>query len=345
MTIPEYQTFMRPVLEVLSDGVERRSHDLTDLVADRLAIPAQEREQLLANGRELKLANRVQWAPTYLVQAELLQRPSRGRIAITDLGRQALTANPGRIDNSVLRQYPRFKDFVRRSESPRPKTAASEPDVEEELAASESPTELLGRAVQQNRASVEGELLQRALAMSPADFERLVLRLLTAMGYGARGTSEHSGRSGDDGIDGIDGIMSQDPLGLDRIYLQAKRYVADNPVDRPAIQGFVGALMGALGYRGIFLTTQPLHRRRPRRGRPCQRPHRTHRWRPPGAADGRLRRRRAGGADRVLARGGRGLLRGTMSRSRRRVRGGRYQWERSAGLQSQPRVADHGWQG
>jgi len=114
-----------------------------------------------------------------------------------------------------------------------------------------SPQDLVSRALLENQAAVEGELLTRALALDPTDFEKLVIRLLEAMGYGRLGTIDHSGKSGDGGIDGI---ISQDPLGLDRIYLQAKRYT-DKPVDRPFIQGFVGALMGAQGDRGVFLTT------------------------------------------------------------------------------------------
>jgi restriction system protein len=116
----------------------------------------------------------------------------------------------------------------------------------------EAPEELIQRAVDENRAAVESEILDKALAVDPATFERLVLRLLEAMGYGKSGRTEHSGKPGDGGIDGI---ISQDPLGLDRVYMQAKRYARDNVVQRPAIQGFIGALFGAQGDRGVFITT------------------------------------------------------------------------------------------
>jgi restriction system protein len=151
---------------------------------------------------------------------------------------------------SVLREFESYREFRSRStsrENATDESVAVEPDAD-----AASPQDLLSQAVAENRAAVEGELLKRALALSPTEFERLVVRLLEQMGYGRSGVVEHSGRSGDAGIDGI---ISQDPLGLDRIYLQAKRYAPDQSVQRPAIQGFVGALMGAQGDRGVFITT------------------------------------------------------------------------------------------
>lgn len=150
----------------------------------------------------------------------------------------------------VLNGFESYREF--RSRSTQRDTAGGAPLTAEPDVDAASPQDLLGQAVTENRAAVEGELLKRALALSPAEFERLVVRLLEQMGYGRFGGVEHSGRSGDAGIDGI---ISQDPLGLDRIYLQAKRYAPDQSVQRPAIQGFVGALMGAQGDRGVFITT------------------------------------------------------------------------------------------
>ena len=161
-----------------------------------------------------------------------------------------LASHPDRVDMSVLRQFPSYVEYRQRStpEKGADSTAAVVPSPVEPA----SPEDLLAQAVAENRAAVEGELLTRALSLSPTEFERLVVRLLERMGYGRSGAVEHSGRPGDAGIDGI---ISQDPLGLDRIYVQAKRYATDQVVHRPTIQGFVGALMGAQGDRGVFITT------------------------------------------------------------------------------------------
>jgi restriction system protein len=163
-----------------------------------------------------------------------------------------LASKPDRVGMTVLRRFPSYREF--RARSTRRKAAAVTEPAAAAAAAEESasPQDLLAQAVAENRAAVEGELLTRALALAPADFERLVIRLLERMGYGRSGVVEHSGRTGDAGIDGI---ISQDPLGLDRIYVQAKAYAPDQVVNRPTIQGFVGALMGAQGDRGVFITT------------------------------------------------------------------------------------------
>ena len=205
---------------------------------------------MLASGRQRQVVNRVGWSITHLVQAGLLVRPARGLVAITDVGREVLAAHPDRVDMKVLNGFESYRDF--RSRSTQRDTTGTGPLTIEPGAEAASPQDLLAQAVTENRAAVEGELLKRALALSPTEFERLVVRLLERMGYGRSGTVEHSGRSGDAGIDGI---ISQDPLGLDRIYLQVKRYAPDQSVQRPAVQGFVGALMGAQGDRGVFITT------------------------------------------------------------------------------------------
>lgn len=248
--IPDFQSLMRPILEALSDGSVRRTRELVEAMSDRFGLTVEEREAMLPSGRQRLMHNRVGWSITHLFQAGLLERPARGHIAITATGREVLAAHPDRVDMSVLREFPSYRDFRERSSTR--DTASDGPLAAEPDAEAASPQDLLSRAVTENRAAVEGELLERALALSPVEFERLVVRLLERMGYGRSGAVEHSGRSGDAGIDGI---ISQDPLGLDRIYLQAKRYAPDQSVQRPAIQGFVGALMGAQGDRGVFITT------------------------------------------------------------------------------------------
>ena len=248
--IPDFQTLMRPLLEELSDGAVHRTRDLVAVMSDRFGLTDEERAARVPSGQQGRIDNRVSWAVSHLFQAGLLERPARAQVVITPAGRDVLAAHPDRVDMSVLRGYESYRRFRSRSTA-RDDTGAgpldAEPDPE-----SASPQDLLAQALTENRAAVEGELLKRALGLSPAEFERLVLRLLEKMGYGRAGGVEHSGRSGDAGIDGI---ISQDPLGLDRIYLQAKRYAPDQSVQRPAIQGFVGALMGAQGDRGVFITT------------------------------------------------------------------------------------------
>ena len=192
--------------------------------------------------------NRVGWALTYLSQAGLVERPSRGHLQITPSGQDVLVRYGDRVDLKVLEQFPSYLEFRDRT---REAKAGSDPSVEH-AAAEVSPEDLLATAVAENKAALEGELLKRALSLDPRGFELLVLRLLAAMGYGKSGAVEHSGQSGDGGIDGI---ISQDPLGLDRIYLQAKQYATDRTVGRPTLQAFAGALMSAQGDRGVFLTT------------------------------------------------------------------------------------------
>jgi restriction system protein len=248
--IPDFQSMMRPLLEELSDGSTRRTRELVQALSDRFGLTEEEREALLPSGSQRRMDNRVAWAISHLFQAGLLERPARGHVAISAVGREVLVAHPDRVDMSVLRGFESYREFRSRSTT-RPDAPEEELTAEPAVDAA-SPQDLLAQAVAENRAAVEGELLKRALALSPTEFERLVVRLLEQMGYGRSGVVEHSGRSGDAGIDGI---ISQDPLGLDRIYLQAKRYAPDQSVQRPAIQGFVGALMGAQGDRGVFITT------------------------------------------------------------------------------------------
>lgn len=251
MTIPDFQSLMRPVLAHLADGQLHRAREVKEAMADRFELTEAERAELIPSGRARSIDNRVGWALTYLSQAGLVERPARGQVRITEVGRKALDRNPGRIDMHVLEQYPAYLEFKARTRNDRPAVAGG--SGEEASTLPVSPQDLVDQAVAVNKAAMEGELLKKALALDPKGFELLVLRLLAAMGYGKNGgVIEHSGRSGDGGIDGI---ISQDPLGLDRIYLQAKRYAPEATVSRPTIQGFVGALIGAQGDRGVFLTT------------------------------------------------------------------------------------------
>lgn len=249
MTIPDFQTIMRPILAALEDGQPRPTKELIQAVSDQFGLTPEERAELIPSGKQRRIDNKVHWAVSHMFQAKLVDRPARARVQITETGRAALATNQDRIDMRVLQQYPSYVEFRNRTKEKKP---AETGDSAESPSADVSPQDLLDSATAENRAAIEGELLTRALALTPTEFELLVVRLLEAMGYGQLGAIEHSGKPGDGGIDGI---ISQDPLGLDRIYLQAKRYDPGSTVSRPDLQKFVGALMGAQGDRGVFLTT------------------------------------------------------------------------------------------
>lgn len=250
MTIPDFQTLMRPVLTLLEDGQTRRSRDVKDAMADLFSLTAEERAQMIPSGRAKMMDNRVGWALTYLSQAGLIDRPSRGRVTINADGREALRRFPDRIGMKDLEAYPAYLEFKERKRPKRPEPQRSEDvdDVSEEV----TPSDLVAEALATNRAAVEGDVLKSALALSPTGFEDLVIELLERMGYGKAGSVERTSATGDAGIDGI---ISQDPLGLDRIYVQAKRYAEDRAIDRPRIHEFAGALLGKQGDRGVFITT------------------------------------------------------------------------------------------
>jgi restriction system protein len=237
---------MAPTLNVLADGGEHSLAELRGVVADRLALTEEDLRATIPSGTPL-LANRLHWAVTYMYQAGLLSRPRRGVVRITDRGRKVAAAHPDRVDIRVLSEFPEFIDFKSRSRPPKP---TGEPDHADE---GSTPREAVSTAVDEANAAVAAEVLDRVRQREPTFLERLVLAVLTAMGYGgAAGAAEHLGRSGDEGLDGV---IRQDPLGLDRIYVQAKRYSANRAVGRPEIQEFVGALHGAQADRGIFITT------------------------------------------------------------------------------------------
>lgn len=250
MTIPDFQTLMRPVLSLLEDGQTRRSRDVKDAMADLFSLTADERAHMLPSGRAKMMDNRVGWALTYLSQAGLIDRPSRGRVTINADGREALRRFPDRIGMKDLEAYPAYLEFKerKRPKRPEPQRAAVVDDVSEKV----TPSDLVAEALATNRAAVEGDVLKSALALSPTGFEDLVIELLERMGYGKAGSAERTSATGDAGIDGI---ISQDPLGLDRIYVQAKRYAEDRAIDRPRIHEFAGALLGKQGDRGVFITT------------------------------------------------------------------------------------------
>lgn len=241
---------MRPALRLLHEQGTMRSREVKDKLADHFGLSDEERAQLLPSGGQRLFDNRVAWALTHLVQAGAMRRPQRGLVEITQRGIQLLQSNPERVGVADLRGFEEYLEFRQRTRAPSPLTSPSSavPVVESE----ETPAALLSRAVIENRAALEHEVLDRALALSPIGFEDLVISLLERMGYGHAGSVDRTSATGDAGVDGI---ISQDPLGLDRIYVQAKRYAADNVIHRPKIHEFAGALLGKQGDRGVYITT------------------------------------------------------------------------------------------
>jgi len=248
MAIPDYQTCMLPFLRFLADGQEHSLRDAEEALAEHFQLNPAERAELLPSGQQGIFKNRIGWARTYLKKAGLLEAPKRGVFRISDRGLQALASNPGRIDGKYLEQFPEFIAF---REAPRPATATAT-EVPESTSTAATPEEAIEAAHQGLRAQLGQELLARILACSPSFFEQLVVELLVKMGYGGsrRDAGERIGQTGDGGIDGI---IKEDRLGLDTLYIQAKRW--QGTVGRPEIQKFVGALQGYRARKGVFITT------------------------------------------------------------------------------------------
>jgi restriction system protein len=250
--IPDYQTLMRPVLECAANG-ETRIGDAVDKLAKKLGLSADDRAQMLPSGRQTTFANRVHWAKTYLVKAGLAEGTRRGHFRITARGEAALADSTAIINNAYLDQFKEFQDFRARvnqgdggSDVPPAQAAAPLGD--------ETPDEALRRAHGAITGALAADLLDRVRKAKPDFFEKLIVELLLAMGYG--GTSEEAGRAlGQSGDDGVDGVIDQDPLGVDQIFVQAKRYAEGNNIGAGAIRDFFGALSLKKAQKGIFVTT------------------------------------------------------------------------------------------
>lgn len=250
MAIPDYQSAMLPLLKVAADGRDHHIRAAINQLAEEFGLTDVERKELLPSGVDGVFDNRVGWARTYLKKAGLIEYPKRGYFQITDRGKLALAQHPAKIDVPFLRQYPEFVEF----HAPRKITASTgEVGGEASENGTETPEELLSSGYLKLRKQVEADLLARIKACPPEFFERLVVKVLTTIGYG--GSLADAGRAiGKSGDGGIDGVIKEDKLGLDLLYIQAKRW--DNiTVGRPEIQKFVGALYGKKAKKGIFITT------------------------------------------------------------------------------------------
>ena len=253
MPIPTYEDAMLPLMRVLADGEPRHRRALSDAMADHFNLSSDERAKLLPSGKAPVIRSRTGWALSYLKQAVVVSSPRRGWYALTDRGKKILDANPLRIDSKYLEQFAEFMEFRARSKSDSDGEAQAEgsPVANGSIPAL-APDEALEEAYGRLRADLEAELLDTVKRVTPEFFERLVIDLLVRMGYG--GSREEAARAvGKSGDGGIDGVIDEDRLGLDVIYVQAKRW--ENSVGRPEIQKFAGALQGQRAKKGIFITT------------------------------------------------------------------------------------------
>lgn len=250
MPIPDYQTLMLPLLKIAGDGEIHTKRDAVHELAVQFGLSETERKELLPSGKQEIFDNRVGWARTYIKHALLIDYVQRGQFRITDRGKRVLAEQPKRIDNAFLSKFPEFVEFQKRSQ-----TAAAEEESKSTVSAVEAdtPDDLMATGYLNRRRQVEEDVLAKVKSSSPEFFERLVVKLLTSMGYG--GSLADAGKAiGKSGDGGVDGVIKEDKLGLEQIYLQAKRW--DNAtVGRPEIQKFVGALHGKRARKGIFLTT------------------------------------------------------------------------------------------
>jgi restriction system protein len=242
MTIPTFQEITLPLLNLASDGEVRSLATARKDLAGHFNLTDAEQSELLPSGKQARFANRVAWAKVYLERAGILSSPGRGQFQITSRGNEILESPPQILDLKYMDRYPEFRDFRSKTEEP---AAVPTPDTE-----IGTPEEILESAYQSIRSGLAAELLGRVKSSSPRFFEGLVVELLLKMGYGRTGGGETIGKPGDEGIDGV---IAEDRLGLEMVYLQAKRW--EGTVGRPEIQKFVGALHGQRAKKGVFITT------------------------------------------------------------------------------------------
>lgn len=246
-SIPTWQQFLVPVLRVLADGGERSTRQMFAEVADRVGLTAEARAELL-NSTQPRFENRIGWALSDLSKAEAIERPKRGSYVITAGGRALLAEHPDRLTRKDLAHLGPYREYVpaeRASTAAQSLTADSDTELD--------PIEQIEHGYNRLKDYVAAQLVKRLREQDPDFLEQSVLDVLVAMGYG--GTDGQARRIGGTGDGGVDGVIDQDKLGLQRIYVQAKRYAADNTVSREAIQAFVGALHGRNVSQGIFITT------------------------------------------------------------------------------------------
>ena len=246
MPIPDFQTMMLPFLKLAEDGKEHSKQEAFDSLATLFKLSEAELRELLPSGKQGLFDNRVGWTKTHLKKAGLINPTRRGFFSISDRGLELLKQNPTKIDLNLLKQYPEFREFISFKSD---RKVIEIPKEEENI----TPQESLYNAYQRITDDLAKDILQQIKTVSPKSFENIVVDLLVKMGYGGsyKDAAQAIGRSGDEGVDGV---INQDTLGIDRIYIQAKRW-QDKPVGHPDIRDFIGALDFKHADRGIFITT------------------------------------------------------------------------------------------
>lgn len=244
--LPKYNELMLPVLKVLQEKGAQSNHELRDALIASLQIPDELLEHRLPSGNQRVFDGRVGWARTYLSKAKLITRPKRATVEITQEGKDLLKENPYTIDLTILKRYESFKEFLGRN-----KEEQSDDGVSEKETSDKTPVEQIEKGILQINRDLQDEVLQRVKQLPPEGFEQLVLRLLVGMGYGGSMADVQGVSRGADG--GVDGVVNQDHLGLDRIYIQAKRW--EGSVGSPVIHGFAGALDIVGAKKGVIMTT------------------------------------------------------------------------------------------
>ncbi|HQF41296.1 MAG TPA: restriction endonuclease [Ignavibacteriaceae bacterium] len=245
--IPGFQKFMLPLLQFAADEKEHSTNEALDYIAKEFGLTEEQQNEMLPSGNQKIFSNRVFWAKSYLKMAGLIENTKRAHFKITERGLSTLNEN---LDEINIRYLKKFPDYLELSESWRKGSSGSE--KEEEVSIPQTPEELLENSYQDIRKSLAQDILSKIKSCSPSFFEKTVVELLVKMGYG--GSRVDAGKAiGKSGDEGIDGIIKEDKLGLDIIYIQAKRW--ENVVGRPEIQKFVGALAGQGAKKGIFITT------------------------------------------------------------------------------------------
>jgi restriction system protein len=248
MAIPDYETLMLPLLKLAAENPNTAFSVLSAVnsLADKYGLTEEERRELLPSGGTFKFSSRVSWAATYLKKAGLLEAPRRGQVRITQRGLDALKQKPTRIDGEFLQQYAEFRQFQGKKKEKKVNATADSGN-------SDTPIESIDVQYRELREALASEILEKIKECSPQFFERLVITLLVKMGYG--GSLQDAGQAiGHSGDGGVDGVIKEDKLGLDNIYIQAKRWT-DKSVGSPDIDQFAGALSKKKAHKGIFITT------------------------------------------------------------------------------------------
>lgn len=250
MPIPKYNELMLPLLQFTSDGEEYHIKEAVDPISEYFGLTPEDKQKVMGNSKQSVIYYRIHWANTYLKKAGLLSSSRRGYIQITERGRSVLREKPNKVDSHFLMRFPEFVEFKSSSKTDSESDVETDSNDVSELA----PKELIDSTYKSIVNDLADQLLESVLSASPAFFEKLVVDLLLAMGYGsALQDAGQTTQISNDG--GIDGYIQEDKLGLDTVYIQAKRWAIDNTIGRPQIQAFVGSLMGEGATKGVFITT------------------------------------------------------------------------------------------